>query len=984
MKQYWTKTELQESWSLSQDEISCLSGKSNNSKLQYALKMKFFDLQGYFPDKIADIPVLAIDYVAIQLSLAPDVSDYNWHSRIAQIHNNEIRQYYGFRKSDQSDLVSIKEFVEAELLPQGLPVSHIMEEVYKFLKKSRIEPSASQKLGRYISGICAEHESRFFASCRQNLRSGNCRMLDKLLEAGHEEIDQTILGFIKLGAGKISIATITEELKKLSYINSTGVLNKQFFDSIPRKLLKKHHDRVATLTPSGLLGISKSSPDKFYGLLACFCKYKGSKIIDSLIEILTRKLKRLESSGKAMIKEELWNYYKGDDKNTLLDNLVNISLAHPDGIIKEKIYPEVGGREKLEQSKLSRQSFKQTCRESEYKYLNALYVHGYRKYILMILGSLKLKANSRNPSPLLKAIDFIIGYQGKEAFKAEYYPSSCLPIALELISPQDLKVIQTQDGRTKKAHYELAILGLLRKELRCKNIWVDSAFKYSDPERDLPQDSKKNKSLHCKMLGLSENVHEEILHLKQDMVKSLKEFNATISTDPEVRIGTKAGKPHIYLTPYESQPEAVNLETLKDEVAYLWPDVSLLNILKEADLRVGLTSELIDIGGKVIMDNSLLQQRLLLALFAMATNTEFNKVCSGIHNISEADLRYVRKRFITPESLRYIIKKLVNSTLATRDKGIWGEVINSFASDSTKFAAWSDNLMTEYHIRYRGYGIMAYWHVDKKALCISSQIMRCGASEIAAMLSGIIHHASNAKVEQHSTDTHGQSLVAFAFAWLLDIDLRPRIKGIGRLKLYKADNNVARSNYCNLENVMTHPIKWQLIIENYDQIIRYVAALKLHTAEPEVLLKRFITDNLQSPLYRSILELGRAVRTIYICRYLSSRELRIEVEEALNVIENWNSGNNFVFFGKRGVISSNDESDQELSILALHLLQSSLVYINTLMLQQVLKTPEWQERLTIEDKRALTPLFYRHINQYGLYRLDMNERIKIEDIYDRS
>lgn len=291
--------------------------------------------------------------------------------------------------------------------------------------------------------------------------------------------------------------------------------------------------------------------------------------------------------------------------------------------------------------------------------------------------------------------------------------------------------------------------------------------------------------------------------------------------------------------------------------------------------------------------------------------------------------------------------------------------------------------MTEYHIRYQGYGIMAYWHVDKKALCITSQIMRCGASEIAATLAGIIHHATNAKVENHSTDTHGQSLIAFTFAYLLGIDLRPRIKGIGHLKLYKPDGNIAKSNYCNLEDVVTRPINWQLIIENYDQIIMYMAALKLGTAEPEALLKRFISNNIQSPLYKAILELGRAVRTIYVCRYLTSKELRIEVEEALNVIENWNSGNNFIFFGKRGVISSNDEVEKELSILCLHLLHSSFVYINTLMQQQVLKTSTWEGRLTLEDKPALTPLFYKHINQYGLFMLDMNQRIQIEDIYGR-
>ena len=138
------------------------------------------------------------------------------------------------------------------------------------------------------------------------------------------------------------------------------------------------------------------------------------------------------------------------------------------------------------------------------------------------------------------------------------------------------------------------------------------------------------------------------------------------------------------------------------------------------------------------------------------------------------------------------------------------------------------------------------------------------------------------------------------------------------------------------------------------------------------------TDNLQSPLYKAILELGRAVRTIYMCKYLIFKELRVEVDESLNVVENWHSCNDFIFFGRRGVISSNNIIDQELSILSLHLLQSSLVYINTLMIQQILKKQSWINRLTLEDMRDLTPLFFKHINQYGLFKLDMNKRINIE------
>jgi len=52
-------------------------------------------------------------------------------------------------------------------------------------------------------------------------------------------------------------------------------------------------------------------------------------------------------------------------------------------------------------------------------------------------------------------------------------------------------------------------------------------------------------------------------------------------------------------------------------------------------------------------------------------------------------------------------------------------------------------------------------------------------------------------------------------------------------------------------------------------------------------------------------------------------------------------------------------------MLALHLLQVSLLYGNTLMIQQVLAEPEWQDRLTVVDLRALSPLKWQHVNPSG-------------------
>jgi hypothetical protein len=59
--------------------------------------------------------------------------------------------------------------------------------------------------------------------------------------------------------------------------------------------------------------------------------------------------------------------------------------------------------------------------------------------------------------------------------------------------------------------------------------------------------------------------------------------------------------------------------------------------------------------------------------------------------------------------------------------------------------------------------------------------------------------------------------------------------------------------------------------------------------------------------------------------YLHSEELRREINEGLNVIEQWNSANDFIFFARRGEMASNRHEDHEISMLALHLLQNCMV-----------------------------------------------------------
>lgn len=221
---------------------------------------------------------------------------------------------------------------------------------------------------------------------------------------------------------------------------------------------------------------------------------------------------------------------------------------------------------------------------------------------------------------------------------------------------------------------------------------------------------------------------------------------------------------------------------LKKEIANRWRMIEF----KEADLRVGFTEVFQSLGVREQLNRSDIQKRLLLCLYGLGTNMGLKRMATSNTDVTYDNLLYIKRKFIHPENLKGANVRVVNAILRERLAEVWGEATTSCASDSKKVGSWDQNLMTEWHPRYRGgTGVMIYWHVEDKSVCIHSQLKTCTSSEVAAMIKGLLQHATEKEVDRNYVDTHGQSEVGFAFCHLLGFKLMPRFKKIQKYWLTK-------------------------------------------------------------------------------------------------------------------------------------------------------------------------------------------------------
>lgn len=662
---------MQPLWSLLPDDLALLAGRVDAGKLGFAVQLAFWRQHGRFPDEEADVAPTVVAHLAAQIDAAQigvgadALNGCAWAGRSGRRHRVAIIDHLAVAAFDEAAEARFRRWLADDALPREFAAPALDEELSAWFARSRVTRPGAYRLGRILRSAQATHDDAARQRVADRLDAGMRERLGALLA---DDGDGTAYARLAADPGRVGLESLLAEIAKLGQLRGLA-LPSDLLRGLHPDQAKRFRRRAAVESACEL---RRHSERIRLPLLAFWCAPREAEIVDGLVE------EAREVRGKAGI----------------LFRVVKAASGSPEGVVREVILPVIG-----------EQAFEALVREAHalgtpqsrrvHTAVRASYGSHYRRMMPKLLAALDFRSNNGTHHPLLDALHAIRRAEGKgrQFFKAD-------EVTIEGVIRPKWRDVVLEDApgggqRANRVNYEICVLQTLRERLRCKEVWVVGAGRFRNPDADLPAGFAERRAKCCERLGLPTEARAFTDALRAEMTEAQGQLNRGMPRDPGVRLDPRRRHP-IIVGPLEPQPEPSGLGALKTELVRRWSTTGLLDVFKEADLRIGFTEAFATAASRASTDRDEVRRRLLPCLHGLGTNAGLKRLAVGPHGFSYKELLHTWRRHVEPrsspdidaESLRDVTRRVANATLAVRDPRIWGENTTACASNSKHFGAF--------------------------------------------------------------------------------------------------------------------------------------------------------------------------------------------------------------------------------------------------------------------------------------------------------
>lgn len=434
-----------------------------------------------------------------------------------------------------------------------------------------------------------------------------------------------------------------------------------------------------------------------------------------------------------------------------------------------------------------------------------------------------------------------------------------------------------------RRHLEVCVFVSLAYELKTGDLSVAGSEQYADFRTQLLswEECAPHLASYCQELELPSTPTEFVAALKEWLTSTAQEVDQALPENKQLTINPQ-GEP--VLKRSAPKPLSPTLESLVNTLQERVPQRNLIDILRNVEYWTNWSRHFGPLSGS---DPKIENPRERSVVTAFTYGCNLGPVQMARHargRVSPHQLWLVNHRHITAKHLDAAIRDVINSYSDRSLPRVWGKE-KVAAADGTQFALYEDSLMSEYHIRYGGYGGIAYHHLSDMYIALFSHFIVCGVWEAVYILDILKTNTSNIQPDTLHADTQGQSGLVFGMAHLLGIKLMPRIRNWRDLIFYRPDK---KTTYQHIDALFSDTIDWALIETHWQDLMQVVLSIQAGKVLPSTLLRKLSNYSRKNRLYQAFREVGRVVRTVFLLQYLSDPEMRVQITSTTNKLEAYN------------------------------------------------------------------------------------------------
>jgi TnpA family transposase len=295
-----------------------------------------------------------------------------------------------------------------------------------------------------------------------------------------------------------------------------------------------------------------------------------------------------------------------------------------------------------------------------------------------------------------------------------------------------------------------------------------------------------------------------------------------------------------------------------------------------------------------------------------------------------------------------------------------GELLHT-SSDGLKFEVAEDCLHARHIFKYFGAdeGVSVYTFLDMRNFLYHSLIITSAEHEAHYVIDGVMR---NDVVKSEILFGAKKCRQSLHFLHLLGFAFAPRIKNFAKCKLY-AFNKRKEYQLKGYKILPSAYIKEEFIAPQWDEVLRFIATIKLKEATASQLFRRLNSYSRQHPLYTALKEFGKIPKSDFLLRYIDILQLRQMIEKQLNKGENVNKFSRAVSFGNNQEFLSGEKIEQEIAEGCRRLIKNAIICWNYLYLTQKIIEAESEElkQELLTSIRNGSPVTWQHINLHGEY-----------------